>query len=277
MPPEGSHDDRQVGIGGDPLPRECRDKLPEEPGAPQAAAADDDSGAPGLGHHRQCVIGAEDVAVAQHWEAVEFFHEPADRRPISGAGVHLRGRAAVECDPGDTRIARGAPRIQIGEMVVVDSLAHLHCHGHTAISCCHGRVHDVGEEVALPRQRTASALARHFGHRTAEVEVHVVGHVFPDDDAHRLGDDRRVHPVELHRARRLIGIEAHHVECGLVTLDQRPGGHHLTHIEPRALLTAQAPEGPVGDPRHGRKHDGWIHRESAGDEGGHAAIVAPGS
>ena len=43
---------------------------------------------------------------------------------------------------------------------------------------------DVAEQVALPRQRRAAALAGDLGDRAAEVEVDVVGAVLGDEHAH---------------------------------------------------------------------------------------------
>ena len=47
-------------------PVNAADELGEQPRPAEAAPADDDAVAPGRGHHRQRVVGVEDVAVAQH-------------------------------------------------------------------------------------------------------------------------------------------------------------------------------------------------------------------
>ena len=65
-------------------------------------------------------------------------------------------------------------------MVVVDAHAHLDRHRDAAVRGRDRRPDDRAEQLALPRQRRAAALAGHLGHRAAEVEVDVVGQVLGD-------------------------------------------------------------------------------------------------
>ena len=64
------------------------------------------------------------------------------------------------------------------------------------------------EQVALPRQRAAAALAGDLGDGAAEVEVDVVGAVLGHEDADGRRDGGRVDAVELDRAHRLGRVRA---------------------------------------------------------------------
>ncbi len=63
--------------------------------------------------------------------------------------------------------------------------------------------------------------------RAAEVQVDVVGEVLLRDHADGLADGRRVHAVQLDRARLLGRVEVDQLHGLLVALDQRPRGDHL--------------------------------------------------
>ncbi len=185
---------------------ECVREVPEEPRPSLTAAADDDAVAAGARHHLQRVLGGEDVAVAEHRDAVaEVVLEPGDRLPVRGPGVEVGGRAPVEGDRRDPGVAGGLPRVEVGVMVGVDALAHLHRQRDPApVGFAHRGGDDRREEVLLPRQGRAAALPGDLGHRAAEVEVDVVGAVLLDEHAHGLPDRHRVDAVELDRARGLI-------------------------------------------------------------------------
>ena len=220
MSAEGHHHHGQVGVCRDGFARERRDELAEEPWPTEASAAHDHARAARLLHHRERVSRTEDVAVAEHREPLELLDKSRDSGPVGRPAVHLGGRAAMQCHPCDTGVTSNASGVQVGEVILVDPLAHLHGHRDAIRRSGNGSTHDVGEEVALPRQGTPASLARDLGHRAAEVEVHVVGEVLIDHHAHRFADDDGIDAVELDRAWRLVIVEAHHVEGGLVTLDQ---------------------------------------------------------
>ena len=164
--------------------------------------------------------------------------------------------------------------------------------GTSSARLAHRRPRRWPRTARLPRQRRPAALAGDLGHRAAEVEVDVVGAVLGDEHARRQPGGRRVHAVELHRARVLVGVvrdQAHRLGRAL---DQRPGGDHLARrtgsVAPdappasspaRAVLAAQPPEGAVGDAGHRRQHHGRLddvaadvqrgqHRVPDGDGGG---------
>jgi hypothetical protein len=74
-------------------------------GPPEAAAADDDAVAAGLGHHPQGVVGGPDVAVAEHRDAGERLLERRDGR-TSRRG---RSRTARPCGRAGRRPRRPRP------------------------------------------------------------------------------------------------------------------------------------------------------------------------
>ena len=83
-------------------------------------------------------------------------------------------------------------------MLVVNALAHLHCHWHPTIGSINSRTDNRAEEIALPGQCTATALARHLRDGASEVHVNVISPILIDDDAHGLGHDMRINPIQLH-------------------------------------------------------------------------------
>ena len=96
---------RRVGSARARLPGEGGGQVAEEPRPAEAAAADDDAVAAGLGDHPQRVVGLPDVAVAEHRD-VDGLVQPRDGRPVGGAGVELVGGAAVQRDRGGALVLR---------------------------------------------------------------------------------------------------------------------------------------------------------------------------
>ena len=111
---------------------------------------------------------------------------------------------------------------------------------------------------ALPRQRSAAALAGHLGHRAAEVEVDVGHAVLGAEDLGRLADVDRVGAVELHRPHGLELVEDQHRPGDRVALDQAAAGDHLADVEPGPLLGAQPAVRRVGDAGHRGQHHGRL-------------------
>ena len=130
-------------------------------------------------------------------------------------------------------------------------------------------VQDLAEQPALPRQRPATALAGHLGHRAAEVEVDVPHAVLRAEDLRRLADVRRVGAVELDRPNVLELVEDQHRQRGGVALDDAAGRDHLADVEAGALLAAEPAVRRVGDPRHRREDDGRLNAQVAEGESGH--------
>ena len=164
----------------------------------------------------------------------------------------------MQGNPRNTGSRSGATCFEIRQVIVVDAFAHLYRHWNAAIGGFERRFHDVGEQVLLPRQRTAPALAGHLGNWTPEVHVDVIRAILVDDDAHRLRHHLRIYPVQLHRARRLVGGERHHVHGCLVAFDQCAAGDHLRDVEASTRFSAQSPKRPVRDAGHRSQNNGRI-------------------
>src|SRR5690606_21271797 len=202
------------------------DQVREQPRPAQTAAAHDDPVAAGLAHHAQRVLGRPDVAVAEDGDLRDVFLQAGDGVPVGRAAVVLGGGAAVQGDGGHALLDGDAPGVQVGQVVVVEALAHLH--GDRQVPGPGDRLaQDGAQQVPLVGQGGAAALAGDLGDRAAEVEVDVVGEVLVDDHADGLADGRRVDAVQLDRARRLARVEVDQLHGLVVALDQRPGGDHL--------------------------------------------------
>ena len=105
-------------------PGERGGQVAEQPRPAQAAAADDDAGAAGLGDHAQRVVGLPDVAVAEHRD-VDGLDQPGDVRPVGGAAVELVGGAAVQGDRRGALVLRRPAGVEVGDVVGVDADAGL--------------------------------------------------------------------------------------------------------------------------------------------------------
>ena len=143
-----------------------------------------------------------------------------------------------------------------GLVVVVDADADLSGHRNVRlVADAYDPLDDLTEQIGFPRQGGTAAAARDLRHRTAEVEVHMVGHVLVHHDARRLLHDAGVHPVQLQRADPLPRREAAQPQRLGIARHQRTGRDHLGHIQSvRAVFLAQHAERPVGHARHRREH-----------------------
>ena len=103
---------------------ERRREVAEQPRAAEAAPADDDAGGTGLLDHADGVRGLPDVAVAEHRD-VDVVDQPADGLPVGLTGVGLRDRASVQRDRRAPGLLGDPAGVEIGEVVVVESLAGL--------------------------------------------------------------------------------------------------------------------------------------------------------
>ena len=82
----------------------------------------------------------------------------------------------MQGDRGGALLLGREPGVEIGEVLVVDAHPHLHRDRDVAPGTLGDDGGDDGaEEVALPGQGRAAALAGDLGDRAAEVEVDVVG------------------------------------------------------------------------------------------------------
>ena len=172
----------------------------------------------------------------------------------------------MQRDGCDARVLGDPSGVEVGEVVGVDALAHLHRQRDVACRARRAR-DDVAEQLELPRQCRAAALARDLGHGASEVQIDVIGAILVDEHADGALDGRRIHAVQLDRPRRLGLVVRDEPHGRGVALDERARGDHLADVQPRAVLAAEPPERGVGDARHRREHDGRVERDGPDAEG----------
>ena len=232
----------------------------EQPGPALASAPHGHAGAAGLAHHVEGVVRAPDVAVAEHGN-IQRRDELADAAPVGVPAVVLGGGPGVQGDGRAALLLGDMAGFEEGLMVVVDADADLR--GDRDISRRAHRddpLQQFAEQVGLPRQRRSAAATGDLGHRAAEVQVHVIGHMLVDDDPRGLFHDGRVHPVQLQGADLLARSEMAQAQCLGIARDQRAGGDHLRHVQPvRAVALADHAERPVGHAGHRRQDDRGRH------------------
>jgi len=183
----------------------------------------------------------------------------------------------VQRDGGGPLVLGPSAGFEVGQVVVVDALAHLHRHGHVA-GGPDRRADQVAEQHRVGRQGGSPAAAGDLGRRAADVEVDVVDalgvHELTDRRAHHVGVGR----VQLDAADRLVGAERRPPVRGLVDLQQGAGAHHLADVETRAVGTADRAVRRVGDAGHRREHDRDLDLErtdpqAGGRDDGHAELA----
>ena len=240
-------------------------EVAEQPRAAEAATADHDAVASGLGHHRQRVVGLPDVSVAQHRDGGDVGLQRGDRLPPGRAAVELLGRAGVQRDGGRALLLGDLACAEIGEQLVVHAHAELHRDRHGARGRDR-RAHDGAQEGLTDREGRAASLAGDLRDRAAEVHVDVVDAVLVDEEPHRLAERAGVSAVELHRPGGLGAVEAEHRQRAGVALHEGARRDHLRDVEPRAELRAEPAEGGVGDAGHRGQHDGRVDRQRTDPE-----------
>ena len=172
---------------------ECRLQVTEQPRPSLAPPSDDDAVDSGALHHVQCVLGRPYIAVAEYRTIWQRIAQPPDRVPVGLTGIVLPGGATVQRNGGHTAVAGDPAGLQISQVVLVHSPAHLHRHRDVRLGClAHGGGDDGFEQPGLPRQCRTAALAGDLGDGTAEVEVNVIGAVLVDQHAHRMAGGHRV-------------------------------------------------------------------------------------
>ena len=137
-------------------------EVAEQPRLAQAATADHDPVAAGLGHHPQRVRGGPDVAVAQDRHAAERGLELGDGGPVGAAGVELLGGPGVQRDRRRALVLGPTARLQEGQVLVVDALAHLHRDGDGACRADR-RAHQRPEQHRVCGQRRPTAAPGDLG------------------------------------------------------------------------------------------------------------------
>ncbi len=129
MAPEGIGDEAEVRIDRCGRRRAGRPESPreiaEQPRTPEASAPDHDAVAAGLVHHPHGVLGRPDVAVAEHRNARDRLLQGGDRRPVRLTRIELGSGARMQRHGRDAGVLGDAARVEVGEVIGVDALAHL--------------------------------------------------------------------------------------------------------------------------------------------------------
>ena len=215
----------------------------------------------------------------------QLVDEAGDRVAVRGAAVELGRGPSVQGHPRRPLLGRGPAGLEVGEVLGVDPGAHLDRDRDPAVRRGDRRPDDVAEQPSLPGQRGPAALARHLGHRAAEVQVDVVGAVLVDEQPHRVAHDAGVDAVQLDAARALVRVDRDHREGLRVALEQGPARDHLGDVDAHpgagvgaedrsGLLARQAAERAVRDAGHRREHDGHARPLQQLPSGRHRAIVS---
>ena len=148
-------------------------------------------------------------------------------------------------------------------MVVINADSDLCGYG-DAGRLAHGNhtLNEFSKDVSFPGQGRTTTAASDFGHRAAEVQIHMVGHVFIDHDFRGLFGDGGIHTVELQRTNLLATGKMAQTQSLGVARHEGACGNHFGHVETvgTIFLTDHA-EWPVGHTRHRRQH----HRSRHGD------------
>ena len=156
--------------------------------------------------------------------------------------MHRHGRSAARL--------RGVGTFDGVDMLRVKARADLHRDGMRA----RAGADDLLQQTRLLHERASVAVRHHLRHGTARIDV---------EDC-KMKSGRLRHPHGLRKHLRLMAEELHgeglllrkSVEQGfglLVPIDKGPGGDHLRGGQRRALLPAEAAEGEIRHPRHGRQ------------------------
>ena len=145
----------------------------------------------------------------------------------------------MEGQAHDPRVLRNAGRIKEGRVVVIYTDPHLGGDGNGKFTVfagffggAHGGARQILEQIQLPGQGRAAALAGHLRGGAAEVQIDVIRPVFCHQNTHRFGRGFRLDPVELDGAHRIARIRLDHVHGLRVSLHEGSGGDHLAHPEP---------------------------------------------
>ena len=243
----------------------------EQPRPPEAAAADDHPVAAGPRDHGHGVLGGEDVAVAEHGHlGGQGVAQPGDRVPVGARRVQLGRGAPVQRHPGGALVDGDPAGVEVGEVVLVDALAHLHRDRDAGGlgGADHG-ADDGGEQLGLPGQGRSPAAPGDLGDRAAEVEVDVLGAVVLEQHLDRAGGGGGVGGVQLDALDRLVGVVLGEPQRLRRPLDEGAAGHHLRHVQPgpAAELAAQPPERGVGDAGHRGEDDRGVEGAVAQAQG----------
>jgi len=170
-------DAAQGGALGDGFTAQGGGEFGEQPGAAEAAAADNDSVATGFGHHAQRVVGGEDIAVAQDRDGGDGLLEPGDGGPVGLAGIELGRGARVQGDRGGALGLGDAAGVEVGVVVVVDADAELEGHRHITGHGDH-LPDDIREQPPLVRQRRPAPESGDLAYGATEVDTLTISSLY---------------------------------------------------------------------------------------------------
>ena len=207
------------------------DQITKQPRLAQTTATNDHTIATGFGDHSQRIVGAPNIAVAQHRDALNLLFQRGDGLPPGAWRIVLLGSAGVECNHHRAGITTNFARVYICDQVVVDAHAKF-ARNRNAVPTAgtHRCPHDFGQQILFQGHSGATALARDLGGRATEVQVDVIHQIFTTQHLDRFFDDDGVAAVQLQTAKRFVGGERHHRTSARIAVDQRSRHDHFVDI-----------------------------------------------
>ena len=164
-------------------------------------------------------------------------------------------------DPCNSSVCSDSRCIQEGQVIIIDTGAHLDCHGDTkGLGTLHRRCNDLFKEKSLVWQGRTATFTRHLRNWAAKIEIDVVSAILSPQHLNRLGQRCTFRRIELNGTGRLVLSRDDHPHRLLIAFYKSACGDHLGDEEPCALLSTEGAESRVGDSSHGSEYDGRIDR-----------------
>ena len=222
----------------------------KQPRVAQCAPGDHHAVAVCLPHHAQGILGAVDIAVAQHRHLHRVLY-PGDDLRVDARGVHLLPGAGVHRYQCRARLLAGLGALHGGDVVGVPALAHLY--GNRALGVRHHLLHDTPAAVGVQHQLAARPAGNDLGGRAAHVDIHKVKFVLLNGGG-GLAHDLRHLAEDLHPVGCAVRRCLQQADGLMVAVHQRPAGYHLADGKASAVLRHQAAAGGIRKARHRAEH-----------------------
>ena len=222
----------------------------KQPRVAQCAPGDHHAVAVCLPYHAQRVLGAVDIAVAQHWHLYRILY-PGDDLRVDARGVHLLPGAGVHRHQRRARLLAGFGALHGGDVVGVPALAHFY--GDRALGVRHHLLHDAPAAVGVQHQLAARPAGNDLRGRAAHVDVHKVKFVLLNGGG-GLAHDLRHFAEDLHPIGCAVGRCLQQADSLMVAIHQRPAGYHFADGKARTVLCHQAAAGGIRKARHRAEH-----------------------